>query len=125
MLRSYGHSRNLSRLMLTTDLPDGHYVHQFLLLVLASSCSRAGPDTITRDDCQRVREHSADLRLEAMRVATRAPNEGTARELQKHRKNFSNAGGEAYLDKCVEERDLDWVECSLSAKTSKALQKCN
>lgn len=53
------------------------------------------------------------------------PEEQAKREREKHKKNFANAGGETYLDACVQSRSASWVRCALNSERLSALQACD
>ena len=88
------------------------------LLFVASACGDRGPKRPSRADCQKVREHVADLAVQAAA--------GTAKPevLEKHRKNLASVGGDKYLDDCTAKRTPAYVQCALAARSTAALRSC-
>lgn len=93
-----------------------------VLIIFSFACAADGDGRATRADCQRVREHSADLRVAG--ITLHGDRTQVERERAKHKANFAEAGGEAYLESCVQQRTRKWIECSLSAKTLEKMSKC-
>ncbi len=50
--------------------------------------------------------------------------EEAKRALEKHRENFSRAGGDKALDTCVKERSPKWLACVLDAETLAQARSC-
>ena len=76
-------------------------------------------------DCQRVQGHMADLRVEGFRINDNVAPKRAEAERAKHRANFARAGGEAALERCVQERTPQWVECALAAKSLQEAKVCD
>jgi len=92
-------------------------VLSMILLSLAAACA-AEPSGPTREDCQRLRDHVADLAL--------AQAAGlSAEERESHRSNLAATGGDEYVATCTKERSEKYVECALAADTIEALARCN
>lgn len=89
------------------------------LVWLAGSCLVVGAcgsteTKLTQEDCQRVREHVAELRMANFNPAGLSDAQAKA-EKEKHLANFSGLGGSAAIESCLASKSLDWVECSLKA----------
>ena len=87
-----------------------------LVLWLGAACSseKAGP---TREDCERLRSHVADLAL--------AQSAGlTPEEQEKHRSNLAKTGGDDYVATCMKERSEKYVESALAADSTDKLAQC-
>ncbi len=94
------------------------------LVSLVLGCDSSSTDSITREECQRVRDHSAELRIKDVEFGDVTPEqEASARAA--HKKNFAKSGGNQYLDSCVETRDRDWLDCALRAKTLNDVEACS
>ncbi len=90
------------------------------LLLLAFGCANSDSDaSVTASDCKKVRKHQADLRVEMARAGSKL----SPSELAKHAKQISTASPE-YIEKCIAERDKDWVSCMLAAKSTDELLGC-
>ncbi len=94
-------------------------------LLALGACSTDENNVVSREDCQKVREHEADLRSAAITMNKDIPQERADRERAKHRKNLTRAGGSAYLDSCTADHSNDWVECSLNAPDVEKLNECS
>ncbi len=88
-----------------------------VVISLGAGCSteKAGP---TREDCQRLRAHVADLALAQAAAGL------SAEEREKHRSNLAMTGGDEYIAKCMSERSEKYVECAWAANTTEALGRC-
>lgn len=73
----------------------------------------------TRNQCQKVQEHSAELRLASVSKNSKLSED----DLAKHQANFSRVT-EASLDSCVETRDRAWANCMLNAESVSAAREC-
>lgn len=95
----------------------------FAFLSLALGCDSSNVEAITREDCQRVRAHAAELRIDSVKFGDATPDQ-IASVKAAHKENFAHSGGENYLDSCVETRDRDWLDCALLAKTLSEIEAC-
>jgi len=93
------------------------------LLLWLSACHAAPVEQLTKDECQRARSHTADVRLENLTVTGLSTAEADNMREQ-HRKNFANSGGESYLNQCVNSRTPQWLECTLAAQSLTELAGC-
>lgn len=86
--------------------------------VVAPGCGDSEPRRPSRADCQKVREHVAELAIQA------AGESASPALLEKHRKNLASVGGERYLDDCVAKRRPAYVRCALAAHSTAELRRC-
>ncbi len=95
------------------------------LLLSFASCDEGSnaSDSITADDCDRARQHAAELRVQGLTFGSASP-ESAAVMRESHRANLASAGGAAYLSQCQETRTLAWLECTLGATSIAELSRC-
>jgi hypothetical protein len=94
-------------------------IRQTLSMIVLSLCAACATEASgpTREDCQRLRDHVADLA-----VAQAAGL--SAEEREKQRANLAATGGDEYVATCMKERSEKYVECALAADTTEALGRC-
>ncbi len=83
-----------------------------ICIALAVACTADKPQTVSADDCKRVRAHSAALRI----ASVQANSKLSEKELAQHENIFAKSS-EAYLDHCVENRNKTWVTCMLALES--------
>lgn len=93
-------------------------------LLLLAACKASSGGAITKEECQKVRTHSAELRLTGVNLNGSSPAEAAATKAA-HIKNLASAGGEEYLEHCVATRDAHWLECALHAESLAEVERCN
>ncbi len=91
-----------------------------LLLLTACTGQSAGDDDDKRDDCERLRDHTIDLRL---RTSPRPANVSAA-DLERHRATMLAAAGDRFVADCREQRTEAELTCALAATNSDALRAC-
>ena len=90
-----------------------------LLTIAIAACSGDGRDGVSREDCEKLREHAADLAL-----ASSAPML-SAEERSRHRANLSASSGNESIEQCLRERSQEYLDCALSAGSVEALKRCD
>jgi hypothetical protein len=91
-----------------------------LLLLVACSGQSSVDDNDKRDDCERLRDITIDLRL---RTAPRA-HYLSAADLERHRATMLAAAGDRFVTDCREQRTEAELTCALAATNSDALRAC-
>ena len=90
------------------------------LSIVALGCANSGSAArASASDCRKVREHQADMRVEMARTSSKLSPD----ELARHAKQISSASPE-YIEKCIAERDKEWVNCMLATKSTDELLHC-
>jgi hypothetical protein len=89
-------------------------------LLLACSGQSTADDDDKRDDCERLRDHTIDLRLRT----TPRPNNLSAADLERHRATMLAAAGDRFVTDCREQRTEVELTCALAATNSDALRAC-
>ncbi len=94
------------------------------LVLWLSACQTAPIEAgLTKGECQRAREHMANIRLKKLSAKGLSPAEADNMR-NEHRKNFANSGGERYLERCVDDKTPQWLECTLAAQSLENLARC-
>ena len=83
------------------------------LASLPSCWSESDSDSVTRKDCDRLREHLIDVRMQSV----------TADHAQ-HRIAIASSLDEYFLSSCVDGMTSSYVECAHAARDSDALAAC-
>ena len=72
-----------------------------------------------RKECRAVQEHTASLRIAAVRVQSKLSDA----DLSKHEENFAQVT-EAYLESCSRDRSKRWVQCMLRLESLGEASSC-
>jgi len=93
-----------------------------LVVLLLGACAQGGANDDDRrtKNCERLRDHSIDLRLEA----APPPAGMMPEEVERHRATFVAAAGSRYVDDCRNHWDDEQVACALSASSLDSLRAC-
>lgn len=83
------------------------------LASLPSCWSESDSDSVSRRDCERLREHLIDLRMQSV----------TSDHAQ-HRIAIASSLDESFLSSCVDGMTSSYVECAHAARDSDALAAC-
>lgn len=84
-----------------------------VVVLMAAACSSDPSEPNPRRECERIRDHIIELRLQ-----------GVTADRDQHRAAFESAFGESFLVRCVEEASPARRRCVLDAKDPQALAAC-
>lgn len=80
----------------------------------------SGDESATIEDCQRVQDHLATLRIEGVAKNTTHSES----ELAKHKTNFA-ASSTASLQDCAARHSKGWAHCMLALSSSSDAKSCD
>lgn len=83
------------------------------VLVAAFAACSSDSDDVSRRDCERLRDHLIEVRLEAVTA-----------DREQHRAALEAAVGSSFIDGCLEQMSPGHLRCSLAASDSSALAEC-
>ena len=83
------------------------------LLALTSCSSESDSDAVSRRDCERMRDHLVELRMQSVTA-----------DQDQHRIAIRSALDESFVSACVENTTESQLHCALTAKDTDALAAC-
>lgn len=84
------------------------------LVALLTACGAASNDPVSRQDCERLRDHVVELRMQSV-TADRG----------QHRTALRATLDDTFISSCVESTTADHLKCVLAAKDSDSLVSCS
>ncbi len=91
-----------------------------LLLLAPLACASGSDDRPDREDCQRLRDHVIELRLQAADSGGHV----AVTDVAQHRAALQAALGTGYVDDCRESRRPQEMSCLLAAGDLDSLDAC-
>lgn len=93
------------------------FVHLLTLVIVSTwfsltACS-SDSEAISRKDCERLREHLIDVRMQSVTA-----------DQDQHRVALRSALDESFITSCVESNGSTYLQCALAAADSDALLAC-
>lgn len=92
------------------------------LLLVAIACACSSSADVDQEQCERLREHLIDLRLQASGAPT--DDLGKPVDLKPHRVALRQAMGEGFTNACLKDLSRAQLECELAARDSGAVSSC-
>lgn len=84
------------------------------IAILTSCFSESEPDVVGRQECERLRDHLVELRMN-----------GVSADHEQHRNALRSALGDSFVIACVERTTPSHVRCALAATDSDTLLACS
>jgi hypothetical protein len=75
-------------------------------------CS-SDPDGVSRKDCQRLRDHLIDIRMQSVTA-----------DAEQHRAALEAIAGESFITTCVDQTTEEQLHCALASRDGDALTHC-
>jgi hypothetical protein len=83
------------------------------LACASSSCGTGDETAATNRQCEQLRDHVVELRLDGVTV-----------DAEKHRATLRRAIGDDFIEKCTADLTRDQIRCGLGATDSKTALEC-
>lgn len=90
-----------------------HFSRILPILLAALVACASNSDEVTRTECERLREHLIDLRMDSI-----------SEDREQHRASLARVTGEAFVTSCVEKTSAVSLRCALAASDPHDLTKC-
>ena len=89
------------------------------LVIAACSSSSSGPN---REDCEKLRDHTIDVRLASIGTGSNAGDPGV--DIAAHRAAMKQALGDSFVSSCLQTMTSTQIECALGAKDTETAVAC-